>query len=271
MTGGGSTELESSAAALLRGAVDYAGLFPPAGLSMAEALREYAAAAADADAWMLARFVVPASRLVELRAQARGDRPLPLSVIVTDGSEPERAAVADLATHASPAIVVDAIECKPTGIQSLDWLAQAFGGVDVYVEIDPSSDVDTWFARLAERGLRAKIRTGGTVATAFPAPSAVIAFMAAALRARVPFKATAGLHHAIRGSYRLTYQPDSGEAVMYGYLNVLLAAATLRAGHSLETAERVLTDSDAASLRFEPGMVRWRNRSEEHTSELQSH
>ena len=40
---------------------------------------------------------------------------------------------------------------------------------------------------------------------------------------------------------------------------LLLAAATLRAGHSLETAERVLTDSDAASLRFEPGMVRWRN------------
>mgnify|MGYP003341158017 CR=1 FL=1 len=32
-----------------------------------------------------------------------------------------------------------------------------------------------------------------------------------------------------------------------------------RSQAALETAERVLTDSDAASLRFEPGMVRWRN------------
>ena len=43
--------------------------------------------------------------------------------------------------------------------------------------------------------------------------------------AGVPFKATAGLHHAIRGEYPLTYAKDSPRGEMFGYLNVFIAAA----------------------------------------------
>ncbi len=50
----------------MAGLVDYAGLFPPTGLSMAGAVAEYARWLADPAAWMLGRFIVPASRLPEL-------------------------------------------------------------------------------------------------------------------------------------------------------------------------------------------------------------
>jgi len=57
--------------ALLHTIVDYAGLFPPAGLAMDEAVRHYAACRRDAHAWMLGRFVAPAARLDELAAAMR--------------------------------------------------------------------------------------------------------------------------------------------------------------------------------------------------------
>ena len=56
--------LPASATALLTGVVDYAGLFPPAALAMADAVAEYHAARADGHAWMLGRFVVPARSAV---------------------------------------------------------------------------------------------------------------------------------------------------------------------------------------------------------------
>src|SRR4051794_5561991 len=50
---------------LLYNVVDYAGLFPPAALDMKTAVRNFLAYQASDTAWMLGRFVVPASRLSE--------------------------------------------------------------------------------------------------------------------------------------------------------------------------------------------------------------
>jgi hypothetical protein len=52
--------------ALLGAVVDYAGLFPPANLSLEQALRNYARYRTAPEAWMLGRFVCLATRLVEL-------------------------------------------------------------------------------------------------------------------------------------------------------------------------------------------------------------
>ena len=57
--------------ALLTGLVDYAGLFPPAGLAMGPAVRGYAAyVSSDPDRRALGRFIVPAGRLEELSDEA---------------------------------------------------------------------------------------------------------------------------------------------------------------------------------------------------------
>lgn len=58
--------LAKSAEALFARLIDYAGLFPPAALSMEQALRNYDAYRNGEHAWMLGRFVVPAAKLSEV-------------------------------------------------------------------------------------------------------------------------------------------------------------------------------------------------------------
>ena len=252
----------ASAAALLAGVVDYAGLFPPAGLSMSGAAAEYEAALTSADAWMLGRFVVPATRLPELaeaRAALHPINPWLISAIVRDGSSDDLAAIAAFnAAAARHNARVDTVEAKPQSLAGVDWLAEQAGtGLDVYVEVAPGPDVDAWLARVAARSLRAKVRTGGLTANAFPTPTALAAFINAAVRHQVPFKATAGLHHAVRGPYRLTYDDGAEHAPMYGYLNVLLATAALRAGRPQGIAEALLQHTDTSALVFADGAVSW--------------
>jgi hypothetical protein len=247
---------------LLAEAVDYAGLFPPAALSMSDAMAEYAAAQSGPDMWMLGRFVVPATRLEELAPQAPIAAPggaWRLSAIVRDGSDEDRIAAAGFnASGVRGRAVVDAIESKPGTLEGIDWLADAFCATcDVYVEVGVGADASRWLERIAERGLKAKVRTGGLTADAVPSPSALLAFIDAAVRWRVAFKATAGLHHAVRGTYPLGYEERSPKTTMYGYLNVLLATAARRAGLPLPEAEGLLRQSNAAGLVFTDRSVRW--------------
>lgn len=251
----------ASASALLSGVVDYAGLFPPAALAMAEAVAEYRAALAGPEAWMLGRFVVPAARLDELAAvlsETRGEG-WRISAIVRDGQSDDAEAVRRFndgtARHGGR---VDSIECKPTAIEHVEWLARTYPpGFEIYVEVAPGSDVASWFARIAAHGFRAKVRTGGVTADAFPSPRALAELLDTAVRHDITLKATAGLHHAVRGSYRLTYAPDSASAPMYGYLNVLLATTALASGASVDDAETLLQSTEAEGLTFAADAVRW--------------
>ncbi|MEZ5291078.1 MAG: hypothetical protein R2745_08355 [Vicinamibacterales bacterium] len=251
----------ASATALLEGVVDYAGLFPPAALPMPDAAAEYAAALAGPSAWMLGRFVTPATRLAELldaRRAAPGGAPWTVSAIVRDRSDDDLAALSAFNEAAAGLAVVDAVEAKPQGLDGVDWLAERCAAVGpVYVEIAPDAEAAGWLARVKARGLSAKLRTGGVTAEAFPTPAAVAGFLAEAVRLDVPVKATAGLHHALRGTYRLTYDPTSASARMYGYLNLLLAAAALDGGATPDAAEALLVDADAATLHFGDDAVGW--------------
>ena len=62
--------VKESVRALLAGAIDYAGLFPPSQLSMSEAVLNYATYRNSNYAWMLGRFVVTAARLDEFYESA---------------------------------------------------------------------------------------------------------------------------------------------------------------------------------------------------------
>jgi len=252
----------ATALALLDQVVDYAGLFPPAGLAMAAAVAEYIAARSGPDAWMLGRFVLPVLRLSEFAAEsAPADRAevVRLSAIVRDGADDDRMAVTvfnrDSARHRA---VVDTIESKPQALEGIDRLADRFGSeFDVYVEVAAGDDAGRWLERVRDRGLKAKLRTGGLTADAFPSASSLITFIDQAVRLDVAFKATAGLHHAVRGTYRLTYETGSAVAPMYGYLNLLLATAGRRAGLPRSDCERLLQLTDTAGLDFGERFVRW--------------
>ncbi|MGD9902216.1 MAG: hypothetical protein AB7U83_02005 [Vicinamibacterales bacterium] len=250
----------ASARALLTGVIDYAGLFPPAALPMQTAVAEYTAARAGSDAWLLGRFVVPAPRLAELAA-ARLAAPAPwqVSAIVGIGDLADVSAVHVFNDAASAhGARIDSVEARPATPDDVDWLADAFAEIaEIYVELTPGATLAPWLDRVAARGLRAKVRTGGMTPEAFPTPDVVAGFLAAVVERGVPFKATAGLHHAVRGTYRLTYAADSGDAPMFGYLNVLFATAALRAGHPLATARDLLAATASSSLVFADDAATW--------------
>jgi hypothetical protein len=234
----------------MRDVIDYAGLFPPAALPMGAALDEYAAASTGPDAHMLGRFVITAAHLPAFAETVvtRPDLParLPLSVIVRPGSDDDhRAVVAFDASALASRAPITSLECRPQAPSGIAWLVQAYGtSRAIYVEVDVTADLGPWLDAIARHHLRAKVRTGGLTPDAFPAPDALLRTLDAFVTRRIPFKATAGLHHAVRGTYPLTYAPDSARATMYGYLNVLLATAALRAGRPRAEALALLLQPD---------------------------
>lgn len=146
--------------------VDYAGLFPPAELGMAEAAREYDRARSGPERWMLGRFVVPHARLAEL-----GPRDWELSVIVDRPLDVPGAR---------------SLETKASSEKEL-WRSE----VPVFFEI-PATALHL-LGPIARVGGRAKIRTANVP------PSAELArFLRACAAEGVAFKATAGLHQSIR-------------------------------------------------------------------------
>jgi hypothetical protein len=102
---------------------------------------------------------------------------------------------------------------------------------------------------LDEWGATAKIRMGGLTPDAFPPSAGVIRFIRRCIESKVPFKATAGLHHPLRADYRLTYAADSPSGKMFGFLNVFLAAAFMRVGMDDRDALRLLEDGDATAFK----------------------
>ena len=127
-------------------------------------------------------------------------------------------------------------------------------------EVPSGSDIQEALAEIATSGGRAKIRTGGMTPTAFPDAMAFVGFLEACHDARVAFKATAGLHHAVSGTYALTDEPDSARANMYGFLNVALAALFVHGDDSPTEALDALRESTPDAFTFSDEGLIWRER-----------
>ncbi|HYV96278.1 MAG TPA: hypothetical protein VE967_02355 [Gemmatimonadaceae bacterium] len=255
--------MKASLRALVGHLVDYAGLFPPASLAMHDAVQNYAAYLEGSDAWMLGRFVVTDARLGEFAQEAeaptRRARDPWRAAVVASGRVTEALASIAAFNAAHRNIVCDVVEVRASTREDVAHIAKACAaapGVSAFVEL-PVSGMDLIEA-VGAAGLAAKIRTGGTAPNAFPAAEEIANFIATCVRGGVAFKATAGLHHPLRGEYRLTYAPDSPRGAMYGYLNVFLAAALLHDGGSVEDACALLTESDPSAIVAGEDGVRWR-------------
>ena len=86
----------------------------------------------------------------------------------------------------------------------------------------------------------AKIRTSDIT------PEQIAEFLSGAAARRLPFKATAGLHHPIRS------------AAMHGFLNVFAAAAFAWHGAERPLLLDVLDEGEPASFDFADDALRWR-------------
>lgn len=274
----------------MSGLVDYAGLFPPAGLDMAPAAANYARYRGLQEAWMLGRFICPAGRLEELGhclPPGFADRgPWELSVLAGDARGPDEAlaalpgqvrAMQAMQERFAGRVAVAALEIplpqaavRPGG-SFLDEALAALAGPDlagreIYFEVpaagDQGSDQEalTAIAALRERvpgdraEVGAKFRCGGVTASAFPAVERLAGVVHHCRRLQLPLKFTAGLHHPVR------HRASEPEVMMHGFFNVfgagLLAHGTAA---GLAEVEACLAETDPSAFAFTGQGFAWRD------------
>jgi hypothetical protein len=223
------------------GFLDDAAVFPPGNASLRDALpahRSYH------DAWykdMVGPFVFPVARLGELTHGGHDLDGIVLSVTTPAASLSEVLAGEVLAGEVLAGTVrLAAVEIVPAGdvcdlIARLDAsLPDAVAG---YIEVPRGEQRDRVLDAIAGTRYRAKFRTGGTVPRAHPGERELASALHAAIARGLPFKCTAGLHHAVRHT--------DGELEQHGFLNVLRATHALQQGATADEAAGILADRES--------------------------
>jgi len=268
----------------LRHLIDYAGLFPPASLSLENAIENYRTYKFGEDEWMLGPFVVPASRLKELDAYAglfSREKPLAISAIGEKSGDAagclealqetlaqieafrrqhgERVSIGTLELPLPP------VPADQTLLEKVSAEARKLG-LMVFCEVTTvhvsspewekamMAALDAIAAHHAKGGdaLGFKLRTGGVTADMFPSPQQLAAVIAGCRDRQIPMKFTAGLHHPIR-----SYREEIGGR-MHGFLNVFIAGMIAHV-HGLGPDEiaRILADEDPGHFRFTDEGLGW--------------
>jgi hypothetical protein len=197
-------------------------------MSLPDALAEDRAARESPHAEVLNRFVVPAAKLSEL--PEGGPR---LSVVL--GSVDDVELVEGDERVEALELRLGAPRPRPADLVAAYRAFQGLG-VETYFELvfDEGwrDSVPAAIGAIAAVGGRVKVRCGGTTV---PSVEQLTLVIACCREAGVRFKATAGLHHAVR---------RDGE---HGFLNVLAAA-----GAPLAEVPRLLAEEDAGALPVGP-------------------
>jgi hypothetical protein len=233
-------------AAAFRGLFDDASLFPPASLTMVDAVAGHVRHQAAWYGEMSGPFVCADAKLRQLSAMltAAGVAELDLALVLPGGAAGLGAA-AD-AVFADPRLRLRAVEL-PVGTDSAADVMAALEatplqGASSFLEM-PVADVDARAIQVvADHRHRVKLRTGGVTAEAFPDEATLARCLGVLADARQPFKCTAGLHHAVR--HRAA---DTGFE-HHGFLNVLLAVRAALDGASATDVAAVLADQDAGQV-----------------------
>ena len=274
--------------------IDYAGLFPPAKLEMNSAVNEYLRCRSDKQSWMLGRFVCPVRGLKELEASWRkfsDNSPVQVSVITspikTDMDFPDTffcdlETVKEFIENSDGKATLDIIEIKLSGkflesdnsigfrqiLEEADHLICNSGikGVTLYFEILFSADCRKQAKKIIQecsafnkellgaKRVGVKIRCGGAHPSLVPETADIAFAISESREAKIPFKATAGLHHPFR------HLNPHTKVASHGFLN-LFAAGILAWVHGLNVPKivSVLEDQCSESFVFSNETFRWKN------------
>ena len=252
--------------------VDYAGLFPPAALPLENVVGNYASYIEGPYASMLARLILPVSKLDSFENEATFKRTKNIWRIsclipgVTEGTDELRNAIQRIelfnSSHLGRAII-DTVEVKASDSNEIQLIAQNLSGsLAPFFELPHQQPIDECIATIRSLGDQnfAKIRTGGVTPELIPAPEQVAQFLQTCAKHDVGLKATAGLHHPLRGEFRLTYKEDAPIGCMFGYLNVFLAAMLAFDGvNDTGSICDLLKETDPGSFEFTDSSIRWRD------------
>jgi hypothetical protein len=229
---------------LFLGLVDDAALFPPGNAPMARALAEHAEHRASGYGDVVGPFLCPASRIDELTETLPADGRVGLSLVFDVSGDAAHHALRT--TAVDPRLTLVGVEAAHARLGddattvggNLARLPGATGYLEVArTEFEASLDLvgsTGWHA--------AKYRTGGTVAEAFPTEGELAAFLIAATSRGLPFKLTAGLHHAVR------HTGDTTGFEHHGVLNVLVATRVAQQGGSPDEVTATLAEREPGPL-----------------------
>lgn len=263
--------------AFMHGLIDYAGLFPPARLSMHDAVTTFARHLDGGYSWMLGSFICPVGRLHELadfRAALALHAPVQVSVLGTAPSTGND--VMEVASRDADSVIqfeangfarCAQLELKwPDSLVSSDmlrWYASRMSDAGcsferLFFEIDRRDswdrDVVRMVAALAAAGesFGFKIRTGGITPDLYPTAQQIAVVLATCRDANVPFKATAGLHHPIRHEL-----PGEG-LLQHGFVNVFGAAVLAReTGLDQQELAEIIDHRKLSDFTFDSAALRW--------------
>jgi hypothetical protein len=261
---------------LLDQAIDYAGMYPPASLPLADALKTYRRHQSSGEAWMVKGMVLPVDALPQIDAGSleackefrftmipRRTADDWLSYLRTDMAvlndflRRQPKAISDVLEILLPA---DASTTK--GVENLlRSAADELAGRTAFFEVPAGPEFLERFARVAEavaeftrHGWGLKLRTGGATADLYPAPSVVAQALVVARERRLPIKFTAGLHHPIR------HWNKSVGTRMNGFVNILMAGLLAHHhGLSPERIEPILEEEEASNFSFTGQTADWRD------------
>jgi hypothetical protein len=234
--------------------VDDAAVFPPGNAELGEAVDGYREHRAAWYAGLVGPLLIPSSWLPDLVSTIAGTEAGDqwTVALVGDGG-PD--GLRDAVERADPRVGVRQVELSVAKrgedpqpvLGRLIELLRGWPGVVGYAEVPLTWGLLAALDRLAEvraggLDIRAKFRTGGLAAELFPTPIELAAVIAACRDRQLPFKLTAGLHHAIRHT-----DPETG-FVHHGFLNVLVGSALAVAGAEVADVAAVLASTDPVPL-----------------------
>jgi hypothetical protein len=241
--------------ALFVGLVDDAAMFPPGSAEVPEALAAHRDYRRSWFAPLVGPLVVSDQKLTELgRAVQRfedttasPDEDLDVSVVNTSGA----GGLVSLAGRRPAGLRVRAVE---SALRDLDDLAgnasrvvSAAGELDASVQVFVELPYAPGWERAVEvveaGGLLGKIRTGGPEPVDTPSTAQLARQLSVLVEADLPFKATAGLHHAWP-----TAGSERGRPARHGFLPLLAAVDALIEGASEKEAADQLAGGDRAAV-----------------------
>lgn len=271
--------------------IDYAGLFPPASLDLPEAIENYSKYRIEPENWMLSRFVIPASKLEELKNFQQlfyTNSPFVFSVLgsktkSTNEFKKDLDSVIAITNNFTESMGKDLvrIECLELKVPVLDDILFILNNIsdsfriynqetplEIYLEFFLShkhnEDLKLILRHIKEfnfnnknpkiKFIGYKVRTGGVEAKIFPSLDKLASIILECNNYGVLLKATAGLHHPIR------HYDQSVQTHMYGFINVI-GACILTSIHKLdfETIYDILSDEEPSNFKFSEQKFSWRN------------
>ena len=242
-----------STSPLFTALIDDAALFPPGNAPMPDAIRLHLEGRTNVRSDLVGLFLCPASRLPELITdliKVKPPRPVELSLVIDTGLGGVPKALSIVESRAE-LLALRMVEMPaPSDVDEV-WLERVseFVPEDVIRVIEPRRGGAGWLdgiQRVIEHGSWPKIRCGGVSTQNFPSITEVADFLAVINAGNASFKATAGLHNAVRHT-----DAETG-FTHHGFLNLLIATARLIAGGEVGAeVHEALESTDGKALATE--------------------